>query len=202
MAPPNAAPVAAAPVVEEISTPPPFDEAAAVDTLKSLVARAMESLPAESPSTSQRSTPEPGSVSVSVVGIPVDQDSTAKKVATRDQVLEAVTKGISQLGRSGGGERDEAGRIPSSFMPTLLSTLLTSSAESSASRSVAAIVVAAFYGVVEAAPSDVDGQNSAALMPAFEALLAQTPALEATVPKIKSVAANVAAQVRCFSSRM
>ena len=83
---PNATPTAAAAGVEEPSAPPPppFDEAVAVETLKSLVNKALEDLPSESPSTSQRSTPEPGSVSVGIL----DQESAVKKTPTRDQVLE------------------------------------------------------------------------------------------------------------------
>jgi len=155
-----------------------------VEILKSVVAKAMADLPAESPSSSQRSTPEPGSVSVAMIEL-----DSAKK-STRDQVLEAVTKSVADLGRVGG---NEGGPIPLSFLPSLLSTLLTSSAEYSASRSVAAIILAALDGVEVAAPAN-NGQKSVALA-GFKSLLALMSSVEATVPKVKSVAANVAAQL-------
>ena len=169
------------------------------------MAKALEEMPTESPSTSQRATPEPNGVVV--VAAVADLETATTKKAARDLVLETVTHRVAELGQKCAslGETEAAAAaaaapgIPISFVPALLSTLLTASAESPASRSVAAVVVAALAGVEQAllpaaSAGSPDGHKSVAVV-GFEALLAQMPSLEATVPKIKSVAANVAAQV-------
>jgi len=168
------------------------------------MAKALEEMPTESPSTSQRATPEPNGVVV--VAAVADLETATTKKAARDLVLETVTHGVAELGQKCAslGETEAAAAaaapgIPISFVPALLSTLLTASAESPASRSVAAVVVAALAGVEQAllpaaSAGSPDGHKSVAVV-GFEALLAQMPSLEATVPKIKSVAANVAAQL-------
>jgi len=164
----------------------PFDEVAAGESLKSVVAKALEELPAETPSTSQRSTPEPGCIGAGGNAADPESAAAASRKATRDRVLEAVSKGVVELGGGGSG-------IPLSFVPSLLSVVLTCSAESPASRSVGAVIVAALDGV-ESAVAAADAGKSVAFL-GLEALLAQMPSLEATVPKIKSVVANVAAQL-------
>ena len=170
------------------------------------MAKALEEMPTESPSTSQRATPEPNGVVV--VAAVADLETATSKKTARDLVLETVTHRVAELGQKCAslGETEAAAAaaaaapgIPISFVPALLSTLLTASAESPASRSVAAVVVAALAGVEQAllpaaSAGSPDGRKSVAVV-GFEALLAQMPSLEATVPKIKSVAANVAAQV-------
>ena len=171
------------------------------------MAKALEELPVESPASSQRSTPEPGSIIVTSNGdADVVVDPAARKAA-RERALEAATRAVSELGQKcSGGEsvvEDSATpiRIPVDFVPKMLSIALSSSAECPAPRSVAAVVVATLLGVqsnnAEAAVStnSSNGSTQSVVVVGFDALLSQMSSLETTVPKIKSVAANVAALV-------